>query len=472
MNDQNPEYSPTTQEKKIAFGRAALPRLLEQGGIGFDETRGYHIYCELRPASDIEFANDDTKALKHVQIIEEFTNHGVQSAAPFKVTLLELQGNVLHFYKEAELSYDSAVEAIQFVFLFTTTLYEELKPELGNDWVGFASCMAHGPAIVLRHEGGGCSSIVSLGPAANRPAKQLLYGKTPASCVDVPGGWAKMLGVAGVGDWYTVNLRDREQLPFASGLLNENLRSQQLERIRAFRGAKDRARVNTISKANRIQGVAVQADLDGFSATVQKAFVEGAAAVERVALGFAKILEFGDYMRQSTPNATALPWAGDRAPTLVPKLNWLDFSLRWQEFAGDSAESKRNSWAKLFSGVSWAIGACHGRTGSSILVPIQAQGRRFWVAAGWPVAVSMEAQNLGKGGDIVIHNHDYNELDAATKRLFSKITGTEFWKTTSITRDKISRAAIEIGKSKEPSPADYLSKLPSIQVPKPRPHAS
>jgi len=173
------------------FARAPLPQLLQPGGIGFHQTQGFHIYCELRPTSKLKFAENDADALKYVQVIEEFVNHGVQAAGPFNVALLELQENVLHFYKESELTIDSAIEAIQFVFIFTSTLYEELKPDLKDGWDGFASCMAHGPAIIVRHESIGNSSAVSLGPSACRPAKQLLYGKTPAGCVDVPGAWAK-----------------------------------------------------------------------------------------------------------------------------------------------------------------------------------------------------------------------------------------------------------------------------------------
>lgn len=453
------------------FGLASgLPYLLNQGGTGFYSTKGFHIYCELRPKSNLEFAEDDARALRYVQTIEEFTNHGIQAATPFKVALLELQGNVLHFYKEAELNIDTAREAIQFVFLFTTTLYEALKPQLGDDWDGFASCMEHGPSIIVRHNSIGCSSAVSLGPAANSPAKQLLYGKTPAGCVDVPSGWAKALGGSASGNWFTINLRNREMFPFVTAMENAELRRQLQAAIQAFRADSTRSKISTIAKANKIQGACVQADLDGFSAVVKQAFESGQKEIESVAFGFAKVLEFGDFMRQSTPGTRALPWAGDRAPTIVPKNVWLDFSMRWQSFASGTPESQQRGWGNLFKNVKWSIGGCHGKTGSNIVVPIRAQGRDFLVATGWPMAVSMEAQNVGKADDIVTSKTDYDEFDAATKSLFSKVTGTDFWKTTNITSDKIKRAGIELGKSQPPSSSDYLSKYSTIQVPSPRPH--
>src|SRR5260370_38695004 len=248
---------------RTLFGRATLPELIQRNLSGFHQTRGFHIYCELRPTAALHFAESDSKALKYVKVIEEFVNHGVQAASPFKVLLLELQGNVLHFYKESELNLDSAIEAIQFVFLFTTTLYDELKPELGDDWQGFASCIDHGDAIIIGHNSIGCSSAVSLGPVANRPAKQLLYGKTSAGCVDVPTAWAKALGGTARGEWFTINLRDREQFPFVSRMENAALREQLLARVRAFRRDRNRARIIAVDKAHRIQRSCVHAALNG-----------------------------------------------------------------------------------------------------------------------------------------------------------------------------------------------------------------
>jgi hypothetical protein len=50
--------------------------------------------------------------------------------------------------------------------------------------------MDHGDSIIVRRGNASNSSAVSLGPSANRPAKRLLYGKTPAGHAEIPGGWA------------------------------------------------------------------------------------------------------------------------------------------------------------------------------------------------------------------------------------------------------------------------------------------
>src|SRR5207249_3078861 len=90
------------------FGRTELPLLLNRSAVGFHDTEGFHIYCELRPVADLEIAQSDATALKYLQVIEEYVNHGVRAAGPFGIVLLELQGNVLHFYKEGKAEVDPA----------------------------------------------------------------------------------------------------------------------------------------------------------------------------------------------------------------------------------------------------------------------------------------------------------------------------------------------------------------------------
>ena len=481
---------------KPVFGRTELPLILNRGQVGFTETTGFHIYCELRPTAKLEAAESDAKALKYLQIIEEYVNHGVRAAAPFGVVLLELQGNVLHFYKPVEAAIQPAIEAIQFVYLFTTTLYEELKPELGDEWDGFASCMMHGRSIVVRHGSFHSASAVSLGPAANEPAKQLLYGKTPAGCLDVPGFWAKELELPPAGQWATINLRGRERAPLLNRLENQQRRQELLTLIREYRANANRKSIQRVSllenrqlfgpssfavtAPHRMQAFCLRPDLDGFSAVVRAVFEQkNDKAVERVTLGFAEILEFGDYMERSTPGSIRLPWAGDCATLLVPPTpdfapaslpRWIEVAMKWQSFAEGTPEAKSRKWGSIFQNVRWAIGACHGAAGMNAVAPIQAQGRGFLVGAGWPAATSLDAQHFGKGGDIVTHNIDYANLDGPTRKQFAKVTDTDFWRTTGLSREKLTKSAIEVGQPQAPAGEDYLAKYRSIQVPSPRPH--
>ena len=101
------DYQPGVTLKRAAsqrplFGRSSLASLLGQGGIGFHPSTGFHIYCELRPASKLEVAEDEHRAMKYLRVVEDYVNYGVQADSPFGVALLEAQGNVLHFYKDGE----------------------------------------------------------------------------------------------------------------------------------------------------------------------------------------------------------------------------------------------------------------------------------------------------------------------------------------------------------------------------------
>ena len=84
--------------------------------------------------------------------------------------------------------------------------------------------------------------------------------------------------------------------------------------------------------------------------------------------------------------------------------------------------------------------------------------------------MSQDAQNQGKGGDIVTHNIDYGNLDGPARKQFEKVKNTEFWKTSNLTSDKLRKAAIEVGRPQAPVGEDYSAKYRSIQVPSPRPH--
>ena len=482
---------------KPEFGRTELPMILNRAQVGFTDVTGFHIYCELRPTAKLEIAESDAKALKYLQVIEEYVNHGVRAATPFGVALLELQGNVLHFFKEGEAEVDPLIEAIQFVYLFTTTLYDELKPDLGDEWDGFASCIDHGRSIVVQHGRDAKASTVSLSPAANRPAKQLLYAKTPAGCLDVPAEWAEPLGLSwSPGQWATIPMRDRERMPLLNRVENAQRRQELLTLIREYRANTRRRAVQRVSllesqqlfsatgfsvtAPHRIQAFCLRPDLDGFSAVVKAAFDGGdGKAVEQVARGFAEILEFGDYMERSTPGSIRLPWAGDCATLLVPPVpdsssadlpRWIEVGMKWQSFAAGTSEANARRWGNIFENVKWAVGACHGTAGMNVVAPIQAQGRSFLVGAGWPVAMSQDAQNQGKGGDIVTHNIDYGNLDGPTRKQFEKVKNTDFWKTSNLTSEKLRKAAIEVGQSQAPAGEDYAAKYRSIQVPTPRPH--
>lgn len=472
-----------------------LAYLLQEGGQGYTPTDGFHIYTELRTTQAVQAAEDEKIAARYINALTEYINFGASAAAIFGVTLLEAQGEVLHFFREGPRTRESLVKSIQFVFLFTRGAYSQLRGTLDAGWGGLAASLDGGPTVVLRHSNFGSSSAISLAPSANRPAKQLLYGGTKARHLDIHKDSAALLRLSPTsGEWHEMNL-NREGLPFADEVPDEGLGERLNESMQAYRRelreATDRIPLTEksafsisrprITAPQRVVASTVRCDLDGFSAIVQRAFDRGQVG-EAVKM-FLEILRFGDHMLQTTPGAIQLPWAGDCATTILPDTGtvsitsqprWLEFSMRWQlEFdkgAGELTE-RTTSFLKQRS-ARWAAGGCHGDTGLAILAPIAAQGRIFLIAVGWPVCKSLEAQNLGKGDEIVTRQEDYSKLDGAAKTMFRQSRDhNDYWKTKELTSDKLRQAAIEAGKSVKPNPQDYLSRISTISVPPARPYS-
>lgn len=480
------------------FGRASLNHLTQEGGIGYQDTTGVHIYCELRLVEELRAAATDDKALKCLQTINDYAHYGMLAAQPFGVTLLELQGPVLHFYREGLPDVGTIRNAIQFAHIFTSTLYEVLKDDLGNDWHGFATCMDDGRSVIVRHGSFSSSSAVSLGPVANRPAKQLLYGKTAAGAVDVPARWANLLGLESPSrEWLTLALKDREWIPFTTALENRQLREQFDHLVRSYRNLPgrtifsrlamaDSARIHnaegfTVDAPLRVEAFANRADLDGFSQKVEQAFKAGDDAIDRLARDFGRILEFGEHMETTTPGSIRLPFAGDCGTLLVPagvdgdlthlrSSGWLHAAIRWKDFGQDSSEGRRMGWSQVFQSVGWAIGSACGEATSCVVAPIEADHRRFLVAVGWPLDRSQEAQNLGRGGEIIVHAEDFAFLPKSVQALFCKVAALDYWKGSDLTLEKIRQAQIKGAESRHPRTSTYITQVSGIQIPRSRPY--
>ncbi|MDA1277976.1 MAG: hypothetical protein O2960_28610, partial [Verrucomicrobia bacterium] len=320
-------------QKHPAFGKYALGELLRHKGDGYAWAKGVHLYSELRPVENLEIAQSDEAARKYLHVIEEYTHAGIAAASLFGLELMELQGNVLHFHKDGEDIEEVAIAALQFSHIFTKVLYETLAEDLGDDWHGFAICMDHGDSVIIRRGNASNSSAVSLGPSANRPAKRLLYGKTQAGHAEIPGHWAaSIVGTPCRNAWFTINLRDRDELSILSYFENAELESQlrvilndyRLNRTRMANRSQPLVLVNasdlvdqgdfSTDRPLRMRAFCMHVDLDGFSSIVERAFARGEDAVEAIAKGFIKmalrVLEWVNSSRKAALSQCKWAWEG------------------------------------------------------------------------------------------------------------------------------------------------------------------
>ena len=85
--------------------------------------------------------------------------------------------------------------------------------------------------------------------------------------------------------------------------------------------------------------------------------------------------------------------------------------------------------------------------------------------------MSLDAQNLGQGDDIVTRKEDYQHLDGAAQCVFKQVsTDTDFWKARELTQDKLRKAAVEVGKSPSSKSQEFLARASTISVPPARPY--
>ncbi|MDA1273628.1 MAG: hypothetical protein O2960_06195, partial [Verrucomicrobia bacterium] len=192
-----------------------------------------------------------------------------------------------------------------------------------------------------------------------------------------------------------------------------------------------------------------------------------------------KILEFGDYFERRHLGVVRMPWAGDCVAFLIPPTTdlqsfrgkeWIAFVEEWQTFGANTPNGQKHRWAAIFSSVAWAVGITYADDGCCLVAPVSALSRRFLIAAGAPLAIAHDAQNLGNGGETIIHSTDHHACFPMVRTLFSKVAGTEFWKSKDISLKKVRDAALEAGKSESASKIEIVEKAKTITVPAPKPY--
>jgi molybdopterin biosynthesis enzyme MoaB len=195
--------------------------------------------------------------------------------------------------------------------------------------------------------------------------------------------------------WFAVNLRDLDRLPLLSALENADLEGQLRRTLSEYRTNRaalvsravpfalveaseliDQGNFST-NQPLRMCAYCMRADLDGFSNIVRASFQRGEEAVEAVARGFVKILEFGDYFERKHYGVVRLPWAGDCVSFLIPPAGdiqafrgkgWITFVEEWQSFAANTPDGRKHQWATTFKNVAWSIGMTYANEGCCLVV--------------------------------------------------------------------------------------------------------
>lgn len=464
--------------------------------LQFSDERAYHIYAELDLNLDLAAAEDASKAMRYLELIEDFATISDRVCQLSGASILEVQGNRIHFLLPAQPP-ESSPEALVKVVAFSAALmrmaYAELRKSAGDHWKGFSIAADYGLAVFVPSTFGG-GSVVSLGRAANRPAKRLSQG-VDSGHLALPYELGKDLpGSARSGDWmlFHVNQPSVELAALLNRQLDDDISRIAREVLqnpaRAARAFVSNFASETLGEQPfRDRGMCLRADLDGFTKAVESAFSRGREAVLELVRHFTEIMEYPrEFMKLQTGRSfIELPWAGDCCTLFVrPGPNESVDDLRkvfpveggrfWHGLADSHTDSKR--WKSALGEAKWATGlACgdadEGGNGRAIVAEIPTSNRRFRVIAGWCARRAQDAQECtGIGAEhVALPKVDFDNLEAGLKPLFSVIANHPTYSFSTYAKLKAARqSTAESLAGSTPIRATGVSAI----LPRPRPYGS
>lgn len=439
-------------------------RQVQIQGPNFADTDGFHIYAYLRLRLRLTNAENDQHAARLLEIIQLFAQLAEECGQVAGVEQLEVQGKRSHYLLLCKMNDDASFSRLlAFCIALARVVEKRIKPLAGADWIGFAMAADHGRAILVDSRPFDQSgSLISLGPAANAPAKRL---NRRGDNERVPDGhlavnmanYNRPSDPGARPNWLLRNLAEptadvREQ--------TEELTEQMLAataNTAAFYGRKHanygrglvalaansadfiNVSANTFKDPRKVQGLAMRVDLHGFSAQVLAAFRAGD---DRVIMGlvarFNEILTYPTQFKDRLNRPMILlPWAGDQANMiLLPKPGEtyaetrgylaVEAARAWhrQEFEGFAklaANGQRRSWRELLEGARWVAGMAGGDDEGDdddhsylLVANILAGDRGFLSVAGWGWGRALDAQEADdvREEDTVLPNEDYHGLDS------------------------------------------------------------
>lgn len=425
------EFFHPSEMRKVSFSTQ------DQVLVPFVPSIGHHVYGKLSLRRSLNDPQDTEKARKLLRVIETLTRGAESAAKIVGGELLEAQGEMIHVIIPSE--DPNPKKLVTFAAALNDAVMGSVRQAAGDEFEGFSQAACWGPAIIIRSQSFGVLSEISLGNAANHPAKRL--GKVPC----VPSGH-----LAVPMDDLLAHGRSSEMgwvnIPVGSGILTDLIDEREYREL--SEGFSKQASVSDFTFQERTLrpglitatgspsqffGTSFRADMDGFSALVGESWSNG--TVEALVTQFYSILQDADaFVRDYRFPVVPLPWAGDCATLAYPRESIQDYresrsklpiisTLDWMSSVVPSKYPK-------FRGISWAVGVAGGDVGNRsfgnvIVAELQGIRRTFQVAVGRGLTWSHEAeQSFGLNGEetAIFYPEDYRELDEKIRGCFKEYT--------------------------------------------------
>lgn len=439
-----------------------------------------HMYLELKLGLQLDGNEAKEHSKRALNYIAAAADAAFLTAEEFDGRVLEIQGRTLHL----AFPYSSAEEAVATIQDAAGCLHGLLRVVYGSGGPpGWRIAADFGVTIAIQCPGiHGDTSVVSLSPAANRPAKKLGAGDVSVNELCYFNGYV----------WRTESL---DQLLLQSGKARIEKSGASLGTLRE-RAMVRKAKVASYRSAAAISaqaapvsspggvtptsndpmsrfGIVVSMDLDGFSAAVLEAS-KSIDLARKLAEDFYQIMvEAAKFAKEHDFEFVQFPFAGDNAIFAIMAEDHITYAkhkkasaarvaVEWELRMGPLATKSRfGGWAQVT-----AAGVVpHGNSSGNIhIAKIQVGGREFIVAVGPGMRYAREGftQVSPSPGSLAMFSDDLKDLDPLLRGKFKSCRS--FNGTTSSNYQVASIDDLRCGFDKVKERDDAVGKFASVRV--------
>lgn len=424
-------------------------------GAKFAQRGGYfpqsfwHLYLHLDLQKKYENAGNKADATSFLRNVARAAYAAELIARPLGGAVIEVHGSTVHVALPAPVGDPSIVKdfAVGLHLALGSVFSERAKVE------GWRMSADYGRTLIVQGEGvHGDDSLVSLGNAANRPAK--LMGKELAKSTEEERklkrsylavrsgeqGRVEYLNLAALAlhaDEKSSQGKRWAKLVRSEGVQVSGVRSgpQMIHSQAAPISPPGQSDSPSADDPNISFGWVVRADLDGFTKRVSECF-DQPAELQKLANGFASIMEEAkNFTAERDEYVVQLPWAGDCLNVAVVYADnaayekalatgLVEFSTDCDKaLASLAQQSNFGGWAQGVAG-----GLVHGGAHGNIFVgSVEFGERRFLVGAGSGFGRSNQAfvDIDPKAGEIAVFDEDYHWLDKKYREKFHQGTKSD-----------------------------------------------
>lgn len=422
-------------------------RMTKSGNVlPFSPTELHHIYLKLDLESKYENAASAEDAKLFLRSVARAAMATADVAKHFGGELLEAQGSMIHACLPT--GFSSSTSISEFASMLHAALTTTFR---GRSRVqGWRMTIDTGNTLLVAGRGAhGDESWVSLGRAANRPAKHL-YAQ-----LQKPEDQRSLkrfhVGIFDhqTGRWGYQNL-DVGSVRFSDFSFMENsLRTKEptlhypravqtrfglVEKTALSVGSLGTGTSPTADKPQTYYGWVMRADLDGFTARVDQCF-DNDDELQSLASDFYQIMNTAtNFVGEHSETLAQLPWAGDNfsACAVFPSISeyekalpkrLIDLSMDFEVEMNDLADQVGfGGWAHGIAG-----GSVHGNSNGNIFIAgIEVDERRYLVGAGEGVGRSIQAfSDINPEPEhYVVYQPDLENMDSEYKSKFRSATNT------------------------------------------------